>query len=146
MTMSFTIPGDPFGKGSVRVGRFGAFKDKKTDDYMTRAIIAAQVAWGGKAPMDGPVSVRIDAYLRRPKYLIPNPQSRKPQPPTEAFPSTKKPDVDNIAKGILDALTQAGVITDDSNVVRLAVEKWWQGNGAPPECRVTVASVAGGAK
>ena len=36
-----------------------------------------------------------------------------------------RPDVDNLAKGILDALVRAGVIADDGLVARLELEKHW---------------------
>lgn len=39
--------------------------------------------------------------------------------------SAPKPDVDNFAKGILDAMTKAGVWKDDSQVEFLAVKKQW---------------------
>ena len=59
----------------------------------------------------GPVAVRIDVHGRLPK------REKLPSP------NLVKPDVDNIAKAVLDALS--GVAwDDDSQVVELTVKKW----------------------
>jgi Holliday junction resolvase RusA-like endonuclease len=39
-------------------------------------------------------------------------------------PKISKPDVDNIAKLILDAMVKGGIIDDDAHVHRLNVAKW----------------------
>jgi Holliday junction resolvase RusA-like endonuclease len=129
-TFRCTIPGDPRGKGSVRVSRWGAYKDEATDTYMGVVMTfcrTAMAASGQREPMTGPLAVEIDAWLRRPDRLIPRvgPRIRKAQPPSEAFPACAKPDADNVAKLILDALTQAGVIADDKAVWSLSVKKRW---------------------
>ena len=120
-----TIPGDPRGKGSVRVYNRHAVKDAKTESYMGRAIFAMTEARAGTPTRDGVFDVEINAYLRRPASLIPKARARTEQPPAGAFPAWCKPDADNIAKIILDCLTQSGVINDDKRVAVLVVRKWW---------------------
>jgi Holliday junction resolvase RusA-like endonuclease len=61
------------------------------------------------------VSVVIDAVFQRPKSH----STKKGIKPTA--PRLPRPDVDNIAKSVLDALQD--VIGDDTNVSRLVVEK-----------------------
>jgi Holliday junction resolvase RusA-like endonuclease len=71
-----------------------------------------------------PVCVDIDVTLTKPK-------TTKLHAP--------KPDVDNYAKGILDALTQIGAWDDDTLVVELRVTKQW---GAFDEIGITVGAAA----
>ena len=135
------IPGDPRGKGSVRVGRGFAYKDAKTENYMATCILFARLAWRGRPAIAEPTSIQIVAVLRRPKSLIPKARARTPQPPAGEFYAPAKPDLDNCAKSILDSLVQAGVIVDDCRVVRLDVSKVYAAVGADPEVRVSVAPV-----
>lgn len=78
-------------------------------------------------PVEGPVRVEIVAVFPRPsaatKKTWTNPR----------FPHTSRPDVDNIAKSVLDALL-AVLWRDDSQVAHLSVEKW---TGAPDEASET---------
>ena len=42
-----------------------------------------------------------------------------------------KPDVDNIAKIVLDSIVKARVLVDDNQVVQLVVSKEWAAYGQP---------------
>ena len=93
MTYSATIPGDPRGKGSVRVGRHGAYRDDATAAYMRGCILSLRAARSGPT-IASPCAIDIVAYLRRPARLVPNPRARTPQAPAWAFPAPTKPDAD----------------------------------------------------
>lgn len=67
----------------------------------------------GEWKADGPVGVEIDVYRKLPKS--------KPLR-VESESDTIKPDVDNIAKAIMDALNGVA-FDDDSQVVRLRCSK-----------------------
>ena len=137
MTYTATIPGDPRGKGSVRVGRHGAYKDAATESYMRGCILSLRAARSGPT-IASPCAIDLVAFIRRPARLVPNPRARTPQAPAEAFPAPVKPDCDNCAKAILDALTQAGVISDDCRCVDLRVRKLYVAIGQAPCVVVTV--------
>ena len=65
-------------------------------------------------PFSGPVALFITIYLPRPKSHF----------YTAPIYCTKKPDVDNYAKAIMDALTDSGVIwMDDAQVVDINCRK-----------------------
>lgn len=142
MTFHASIPGDPRGKGSVRVYNGRAMKDAKTAEYMTRAILAFQAARGIWATLRGPWWCDLVIYCARPAALIPNPRSRRPQPPEDAFVAPCKPDADNVAKAVLDALVQAGIVADDRSCVSLRVRKFYAAIGRTPEVWVALGAVA----
>ena len=92
-----------------------------------RAFKAAVIAAAGKRfrkPTTGPVRVEITAYFVRPaSHLTGRGELRKGVP---GHPGRNLGDVDNLAKGVMDALTDSGIVwLDDSQVVDLRVAKRW---------------------
>jgi len=86
-----------------------------------RAVIAAAVKRFLK-PLDGPVVVEITALFRRPQsHLTARGELRRGAP---AFPGRNLGDVDNLAKGALDALNGIAWL-DDAQVVDMRVAKRW---------------------
>jgi Holliday junction resolvase RusA-like endonuclease len=90
-----------------------------------RAFKAAVIAAAKKQiknPSKGGVVVEITALFRRPpSHLTARGELRNGAP---AFPGRNLGDVDNLAKGALDALTGIAWL-DDSQVVDLWVAKQW---------------------
>lgn len=82
------------------------------------AAAEARTCWGDNPPAEGPLDVRICAVLPPPKAARPIAGAPRRWAP-------RKPDVDNVAKGVLDALTDAGVWGDDAQVVSLSVHRCW---------------------
>jgi Holliday junction resolvase RusA-like endonuclease len=80
-----------------------------------RKAIAAAARGAGLTQTGEPLNVVIDAVFQRPKSHM-----RKSGVKADA-PKLPRPDVDNIAKAVLDALQD--VMGDDSLVGRLVVEK-----------------------
>ena len=125
MAITFSVPGDPVPQPRPRVSTAGGFarayvpKDHPIHAYRQAVTVAARAA--GVLQATGPVSVIIDAVFARPKSHM-NKGGVKPKAPT-----LPRPDVDNISKGVLDALKS--VMGDDSNVGRLLVEKTWGTEG-----------------
>lgn len=141
-----TIPGDPRGKGSVRVGPNGhAYKDDKTEAYMSLCILYARRSHHG-APLSGCLAMTMDVYLRRPAPLVPKvgPRVRTEQPPGGAFLAMCKPDTSNVLKAVEDALTQAGVIEDDKLIASHVLHKWYVAVGDSPRVEVTLSRMPGG--
>lgn len=69
--------------------------------------------------IDSPVRVVIGYYFKRPKSLL------RKKDLFDPFPHTKKPDLDNLDKAVLDALTELGVWKDDSLVYSLHSAKYY---------------------
>jgi Holliday junction resolvase RusA-like endonuclease len=82
-------------------------------------------------PLDIPLSVTIMAYRSIPKSMS---KKKAAQAIAKELRPTTKPDIDNIVKGVKDALK--GVIwRDDSLVVNLVACKWY---GETPRVEVIV--------
>jgi Holliday junction resolvase RusA-like endonuclease len=82
-------------------------------DYRTQLAVAARRA--GLTPTGEPLSVVIDAVFERPK------SHRNKSGVKATAPKLPRPDVDNVAKAVLDSLQD--VMGDDTMVARLVVEK-----------------------
>ncbi len=113
--ISFHIPGTPTafarsgGNGSIR------FTPKKQRDFMALVRLAAASAMDGQPPFLGAVELTIRA-----SYIPPSSWPKKKR--DAAHWRTSKPDADNLAKIVADAMNEI-VFADDSQVVRLSVEK-----------------------
>jgi Holliday junction resolvase RusA-like endonuclease len=133
--ITFTVPGQPQGKGRPRVGKIGAharlFTPQKTVAYEGLIAHAAQIAMAGRALVEGPVSVALAIDCQ-----VPASWSQKKQRIAlagEVLPTTK-PDADNVVKAVFDGLN--GVLwRDDVQVVDLMVRKRY---AATPCVRVEV--------
>jgi len=122
--ITFSVPGDPVPQPRARIttrGKFAhAYTPKKhpINSYRNEISVAAIAAMGDAEPASEPVSVVIDAVFARPKSHM----TKRGVKPTA--PKLPRPDCDNIAKGVLDALALI-VWLDDTLVQRLIVEKSW---------------------
>ena len=118
------------GKGRVRFVRQTGrtYTPDSTAEAMERVRQAYVAAGGEKAPAGTPVGVLIMASR-------PMPKSRPKR--VESEPDTYKPDADNIAKLVLDALN--GVAWhDDTQVIDLQVMKASRTRGCEERTRVAV--------
>lgn len=111
------VPGVPVGKGRPRfvkaTGR--AYTPEKTASYESLIAYAASQAMRGAVPIDGPVGVKVSA-------VFPVAASWSQKKKDAAHWHTSKPDGDNIAKAVGDALN--GIVwKDDSQVARMAISK-----------------------
>ena len=93
--------------------RKGKAYDPKANKSEARAIREAWEEQVGEWKSDGPIGVAIDVFRKLPKG--------RPKR-VESESDTFKPDVDNIAKAVLDALNGVA-FEDDSQVVRLRCSK-----------------------
>jgi Holliday junction resolvase RusA-like endonuclease len=119
LAVTFTISGEPVPQPRPRVSTRGGFarayvpKDHPVHAY--RKAIAEAADEAGLVAQDEPLNVVIDAVFARPKSHLTKTGLKA------TAPRLPRPDVDNIAKAVLDALQD--VIGDDTLVARLVVEK-----------------------
>lgn len=135
-SVTFTVPGEPRGKGRPRFARKTgrAYTDAQTASYENLIKLACQAAMEGREPFDGPVAVHLAAFLK-----IPTTATHKRLAAIRAGDEwpTKRPDIENIAKSALDGMNGVA-FGDDSQVVNLAAKKFW---GSPPGLTITVSEI-----
>jgi len=119
MSITFSVSGEPVPQPRPRVSTAGGFARAyvpgKHPVHAYREAISAAARGAGLTTTGEPLNVVIDAVFQRPKSHM-----RKSGVKADA-PKLPRPDVDNIAKAVLDALQD--VMGDDSLVGRLVVEK-----------------------
>ena len=118
--VSFCVVGQPVPKARARTVRKGG----RTWSFTPKKVAVWEKGVGAEAgkhvdkPLDGPLSIELTFYMRRPK-------SRR----RETWVATT-PDLDNLEKAVLDGLSGV-VYTDDKLVVRKSSVKRYVVSGVP---------------
>jgi Holliday junction resolvase RusA-like endonuclease len=131
--LRFWIPGDPKGQPRPRAfaRRMGAkfvarmYDSDAADEW--KAAVDAQLVEIARThslePFAGRCSVILQFYFQRPKSHLRTNGTIKEHAPV---PHTSKPDLDNLAKLVLDRITRNGRFwADDAQVDMLAIGKEW---------------------
>jgi crossover junction endodeoxyribonuclease RusA len=107
-------------RGGPRAGQLAVFHQNHTTllPWRDSVIYALRAAHCGD-PFTGPVGVLVVFTMKRPVSL---PKRRHSYP-------AKKPDLDKLLRGVLDAATYAGVWRDDSQVVEATARKHYTADG-----------------
>lgn len=138
--ISFIIPGQPVAKGRPRFARRGAhvvaYTPGKTASYENMVKLAATQAMAGRVPIAGPVQLTVALALQVPASWS---TKRRALALSGAIRATKKPDADNVLKGIKDGCNSI-VWCDDAQVVRIILSKDY---GEIPGAVVTVLEIDG---
>ena len=121
--ISFTVPGAPRGKGRPQFARRGKFvttyTDDKTASYENLVALACREEMRGRPPLDGPVWLQVVATFAIPASAS---KVKKLEMLTGKVGATKKPDLDNIVKAVLDGLNAVAFV-DDVQVIRISARK-----------------------
>ena len=136
MIIRFSVPGEPKGKARPRVyqnsttGKSQAITPKDTINYENLVKWTFQNTRDAKK-LQGEIEACIVAL-----YPIPKSMTKKNRQLVEEgkLHPTKKPDLDNVAKIILDSLNKIA-FDDDSQITRLVVEKHFSEN---PRVEITL--------
>lgn len=122
LALYFTVEGDAVGKGRPRVstiaGRPRLYTPAKTVAWERIVADAAKAAMGSQEPSEHPMAVGIKIDVQIPQSWSKARRSAAEQ--NQVHPG--KPDLDNVAKAVLDALNGI-VYVDDKQVVRLTATK-----------------------
>lgn len=132
---SWVIHGEPIAQGRPRAcvigGQARMYTPKKSATWCAQAVEVLACHWDG-APRTEPARVAIDAVFSRPKRLM------RRKDPQERIVHSSKPDADNVAKAVLDAMKKAGVLRDDAQVHDLAVRKWYAARDEGPRVEIAM--------
>ena len=128
--ISFTVPGIPAPKGSMRAIRTRKGKvamkhdNARTEPWSLAVSWRAKQAMGPRPPIAGPVMLRVHFDMPRPKTV------KREHP-------TAKPDVDKLLRAVLDAGT--GILwRDDAQVVSVMGRKRYADDVNGPHAHVIV--------
>jgi Holliday junction resolvase RusA-like endonuclease len=126
MTIQFDIPGiafpQPRPRITIRNGHAWAYEServrpwKQAVEISTRINLTKSVFYS-----EVPVYLKLAFWLPRPKSL-----------PKKIDRHVKRPDLDNVIKSTVDAMTRAGAWKDDSQIYKLTAEKLYAPEGG--EC------------
>ena len=121
MKYEFEVPGEIVGKERPRVNMYTGrvYTPNKTKDYEFLVQQYVKIKYPNYKMLEGRISIDIIAYLKIPKSTN---KSKTQEMLENKISPTKKPDVDNIAKSILDAMN-GFVFKDDNQVSKISVEK-----------------------
>jgi Holliday junction resolvase RusA-like endonuclease len=132
MSITFSVPGQPVPQPRAKIstrGGFGhAYVEAKHPIHAYRKALQLAAVDAGLRPTTATVEVVIDAVFVRPKSHLTK-SGIKP-----SAPAVPLPDVDNVAKAVLDAI--GPVLGNDKQVRRLVIEKSY-GTEARTTVRVT---------
>jgi Holliday junction resolvase RusA-like endonuclease len=135
--MKIIVPGEPVPQGrprfSTKNGFKGAFDPEKSRAYKEQVRIIAK-AKNPVTAMAGAVRMTVDIYRTIPRSW---PKKKQLLAEEGKLLPTNRPDVDNYAKAIKDALSGV-VYEDDSQVVRLTVSKQY---GREPRAEIEVEEI-----
>jgi Holliday junction resolvase RusA-like endonuclease len=117
MSILFEIPGTPQGKARARTTKFGSYTPEKTVLYENYIKLCYQQV--SKVCTDKPLEIFIESVFEPTKSTS---KVQRQAMLSGLIKPTKKPDIDNIAKTVLDALNGIAY-KDDTQVIKLTIDK-----------------------
>ena len=136
--LSVTIRGQPRGKQRARRSKHGGvFTPRETVEWESTAALMMRTLWATKRPHPRPVTVEVWAVASRPKRL------RRRKDPEGLMWRPAKPDGDNVLKAVCDALSRAGVVSDDARIVEKRVLSLYAERDGYPRVEVIVREAVG---
>lgn len=121
MIYEFEVPGKVIGKGRPRLNTYSGivYTPTKTKDYETLVEQYFLLKYPKFKVFEGRVKVSIIAYFAIPKATK---KSDINEMLDNNISPTKKPDIDNIVKVVLDSMNKFA-FKDDNQITKLEVEK-----------------------
>lgn len=130
--LSFTVPGIPIPQGSKNVfnGRLVEVNGRKLRIWRKTIAVVASAAHKNQAPLDEPLHLIVEFRFSRPKSHFGTGKNSLLLKQNAPMLYKNRPDLDKLVRAVGDALTQAGVIRDDSRITRITASKVYGVSGA----------------
>lgn len=119
--MKIIIQGKVQAKQRPRLGRYSRYTPEQTKNYENWVKLSFINQYPNFKALENELAVSIKAYFEIPKSVS---KKKREQMLNGNIRPTIKPDLDNIAKSILDALNKLAYL-DDKQIVFLQVEKFY---------------------
>ena len=121
MIYEFEVPGEITGKARPRLNSYTCqvYTPPKTKDYELLVRQYFKIKYPKYEVLEGRIAVKIIAYFKVPKATS---KKDKTLIAEGKLSPTKKPDIDNIVKIILDAMNKVS-FKDDNQITKIEVEK-----------------------
>lgn len=125
-----TVAGIPKGQPRPRAfvgpsGKARVFDAGTAEGWKATIAQEAQATGIVGLELEGPIELQVRFLLPRPKRLC------RRSDPAGPVPSASKPDLDNLLKAVMDALTGVRVWRDDAQVVTISASKSYAPKDAP---------------
>lgn len=121
MIYEFEVPAKIIGKGRPRLNSYTGqvYTPTRTKDYESLVEQYFLIKYPRYKVIEGRAKVSIIAYFEVPKSAS---KSMKEQMLNNEISPTKKPDIDNVVKIVLDAMNTIA-FKDDTQITKIEVEK-----------------------
>lgn len=116
--------GQPRPKAFSRGGRAGVYDPGTAEGWKGQVALAAKDK-RPQEPWDGPIEMILEFRFPRPKWHYGTGKNSGAVKWSSPMYVTGKPDSDNLAKAVLDAMTQLGFWRDDAQVARISIVKYY---------------------
>lgn len=133
MIIKVSIPGQPVAKSRPRFSFKSkrAYTPKKTKDY--EELIKEHVKPLVQGKISGAIEAKFIVVFQRPKYMM----TKKYQ--DTLILHTKRPDLDNVIKAIMDALNS--ILDDDSQICKISAEKYYSDKSQLPYTHIQLKEI-----
>lgn len=142
--LRLVIPGPPQGQGRPRIGKGAGGRPMAFTPTATRAyaqqIQGEWIAAGRRWLSSGPYRLELTSYAARPAGHYRKDGTLSAAGERATHPG--KPDLDNVIKGVLDALCAVGAVPDDRFLVEIDACKRWAGRESQPRVIVEFSCLA----
>ena len=131
--IKFRVDGEPKAQPRPRAFAFhghARMYDAGTSNGWKKLVALAAKPYCHKTPLLGPLRVNLHFWFARPKAHYGKRKGQVYIKESAPRSMTSKPDVDNLAKAVMDALTDVDMWGDDAQIIVTEITKRWSNDGS----------------